>query len=88
MPSAEFLGVKQRGENVQELKNDPLGIFRHLTKLHHNLVLASAYSAAAENCSSDAGSQKQRRCLDAKFKEPKVGRLPHEKAACLCMGTP
>lgn len=57
---------------LQELKNDPLGIFRPLTKLHHNLVLASAYAAAAEKSSSDASGLKQRRCLDAKYKEPKV----------------
>lgn len=55
----------------KELKNDPLGIFRPLTKLHHNLVLASAYAAAAENGSTDASSQKQRKCLDLKHKEPK-----------------
>lgn len=59
----------------QELKNDPLGIFRPLTKLHHNLVLASAYAAAAENGSTEASSQKQRKCLDLKHKEPKV--RPH-----------
>ena len=60
----------------QELKNDPLGIFRPLTKLHHNLVLDSAYAAAAENGSTDASSQKQRKCLDLKHKEPKVRPCP------------
>lgn len=57
---------------LQELKNDPLGIFKPLTKLHHNLVLSSAYAGAAENRGNDPVAQKQRKCMDLKHKEPKV----------------
>lgn len=61
---------------LQELKNDPLGIFTAPTKLQSNLQLASAYSAVCTARSNDAALQRQKKCMNMAFREPKVYSHP------------
>lgn len=59
--------------HLQELQNDPLGILRPASKLQHNLHLASAYAAVYDARDGSAAQQKQKRRMDPKYHEPKVG---------------
>lgn len=58
---------------TQELQNDPLGILRPASKLQHNLHLASAYAAIHDARDGGPALQKQKRKMDPKYHEPKVG---------------
>lgn len=60
--------------DMQELKQDPLGILRPASKLQHKLPLASAYAALAETPASRSDAPavaRQRRRCDPKHGEPK-----------------
>ena len=61
-----------RHPTMQELQNDPLGILRPASKLQHNLQLASAYAAVNDARDGGTALQKQKRRMDAKYREPKV----------------
>ena len=69
---------------TQELQNDPLGILRPASKLQHNLHLASAYAAIHDARDGGPALQKQKRKMDPKYHEPKVGL--HRCFVLFCQG--
>jgi CCR4-NOT transcription complex subunit 6 len=66
------------GESSPELSNDPLGILRPASKLHHKLPLASAYAAVAAAPDDDHAAQRQKRRLDPATGEPRFTNITRD----------